>query len=135
MLRIWKAEPERWRSELSAWARSLSERSEVLAVVLFGSLAQGRATAMSDADILIVLQESALPFAERMVVYKPQGLGIGVEVFPYTLEEARQSWLEGWGMVRPALQEGVVLFERPGALAQVKSLGIEDASLNHLKFR
>lgn len=135
MLRVWKAEPERWRSELSAWARSLSERSEVLAVVLFGSLAQGRATAMSDADVLIVLRESALPFAERMVVYKPQGLSIGVEVFPYTLEEARQSWREGWGMVRPALQEGVVLFERPGALAQVKRLETEEASPNHLKFR
>ncbi len=120
MRRVWKAEPDRWQEQLRSWAQALAQRPEVLAVVLFGSLARGEATAMSDADVLILLRESPLPFAERLVAYKPQGLGVRVEVFPYTLGEARQSWLEGWGLLRPALQEGRVLFEREGALAQVK---------------
>lgn len=120
MLRVWKAEPERWQEQLQVWAQALARRPEVLAVVLFGSLARGEATAMSDADVLILLKESPLPFAERLVAYKPQGLGVPVEVFPYTLGEARLSWQQGWGMLRPALTEGRVLFEREGALAQVK---------------
>jgi hypothetical protein len=75
--------------ELKMAARALGQDPEVLAVVLFGSLARGEATAMSDADLLVLLEETTLPFPERLVRYRPQGVR-RVEVFPYTLEEARR---------------------------------------------
>lgn len=86
-VRVWKRDPNAVLSRLQAWAEQLGEDPEILAVVLFGSLARGEATAASDADVLIVLRDSVEEFGERMVRYKPVGLGVSVEVFPYTLGE------------------------------------------------
>jgi len=111
-VRVWKLDQAGTLRRLRAWAQSLLQDPNVLAVVLFGSLARGEATAMSDADVLVVLEKSEVPFADRLARYKPVGLGIGVEVFPYTLTEARAALAEGWGVVGPALCEGVVLARR-----------------------
>ncbi len=110
--RVWRIDREDILKRLRSWAENLGNEPTVLAVVLFGSFARGEATPMSDADVLIILSHSPLPFEERIVRYKPLGLGVSVEVFPYTLEEARRGLREGWGMVPPALQEGIYLFKR-----------------------
>lgn len=118
MVRIFPFDPKARLKELRKAAEALGKRPEVLAVVLFGSLARGQATAMSDADLLVLLESSPLAFSERLPLYRPEGVR-GVEVFPYTLEEARRSLQEGWGMVRPALLSGIPLFEREGAWASL----------------
>lgn len=84
----------------------------VLAVILFGSFARGDATPMSDADILIILSASESPFDERIRRFKPLGLGVSVDVFPLTFEEAKRSLKEGWGMVLPALKENIYLYRK-----------------------
>jgi predicted nucleotidyltransferase len=118
VIKVFRLNRERVRARLEEWARSLGGGDpNVLRVVLFGSLARGDATAMSDADVLIVLKDSALRFQDRIPHYQPSGLGIGVDVFPYTLAEARQSLREGWGVVRVALREGVRLYEAGDAPA------------------
>lgn len=113
-VRVWRVDAAAIRERLQAWAEDLGADERVLAVVLFGSLARGDATPMSDADVLVILRESALPFEERLVRYKPSGLGISVEVFLYTVDEARRALAEGFGVVRAALEEGVTLFARGG---------------------
>jgi uncharacterized protein len=105
--------------ELKMAARALGQDPEVLAVVLFGSLAQGEATAMSDADLLVLLEETTLPFSERLVRYRPQGVR-RVEVFPYTLEEARR----GLGVSSVALRDGLLLWAREGAWERLEALGL-----------
>jgi predicted nucleotidyltransferase len=114
MTRILRFDPKARLQELEKAAQVLGKRPEVLAVVLFGSLAQGRATALSDADLLVLLDSSPLPFPERLSRYRPEGVR-GVEVFPYTLEEAQRSLQEGWGVARSALLAHRVLFERRAA--------------------
>lgn len=84
----------------------------MLAVILFGSLARGEATAMSDADILILLRDSPFSFDQRLTRCKPVGLDVSTDVFPYTMREARAALEEKQGVVGVALREGVVLFER-----------------------
>ncbi|MFN3179264.1 MAG: nucleotidyltransferase domain-containing protein [Thermus sp.] len=121
MTRVFTFDPEARRAELERATAWLAERPEVLAVVLFGSLARGEATAMSDADLLVLLEGSPLPFPERLVLYRPQGIR-RVEVFPYTWEEAVRGLWEGHGLVHAALREGVPLFEREGAWARLKGL-------------
>ena len=110
MTRIFRVNRERVRGRLGEWAQSLAERREVLLAVLFGSFARGDCTAASDADVLIVLRDSKLPFHERSALYQPSGTGVGVDVFAYTLAEARESLEQGWGVVRPACAEGEVLY-------------------------
>lgn len=121
-VRVWRIDPVEIRDRLSAWGRELLARDPcVMAVVLFGSLARGQATAASDADVLVLLSRSPLAFDERLLRYRPRDLGIGVDVFPYTLDEARDALADRWGMVEPAFREGVVLAQRDGAWDRFKA--------------
>ena len=87
---------------------------EVQRIILFGSMARGDAVPGSNVDLLVVLSECAAPFLDRIPKYKPLGIPIGVDVFPYTEEELKRMVEEGNGFVRQALSEGVVLFRRKG---------------------
>lgn len=110
--RIWRIDKEEILRRIKEWARGLRKDPSVLAVILFGSFARGEATPMSDADILIILSQTTLSFEERILKYRPVGLGVSVEVFPYTLEEAKKGLQEGWGVIIPAMREGIPLFKR-----------------------
>ncbi|GAA6733936.1 nucleotidyltransferase domain-containing protein [Thermus oshimai] len=115
MTRVFRLDRRARLEEVRRGAQALGElHPEVLAVVLFGSLARGEATAMSDADLLVLLAHTPWPFGERLVRYRPLGVR-GVEVFPYTWEEAEALLAEGLGPIGPALKEGLVLFQREGA--------------------
>lgn len=122
MTQVFRFDREARLQEILRAARMLGERPEVLAVVLFGSLArQGPrgATAMSDADILILLSDTPLSFGARLVDYRLPGVR-GLEVFPYTWDEALALARDGLGPIRPALEEGLCLFERAGAWARFR---------------
>lgn len=107
-------------ARLQQWAQSVGEGDpNVLTVVLFGSFARGDYTAASDADILIILQESSLRFDERIPLYRHRRVGVVVDVFPYTLAEARQSLCEGWGVTPVAVKEGEVLYCTTSSLPQL----------------
>ena len=78
------------REKLRKVAHNLTEQDEnVLSVWLFGSLARGDALPGSDADILIVLNDSIVSLPERMVRFMDYfaGLGIGIDIFPLTKKE------------------------------------------------
>jgi len=86
--------------------RLVRERKDVLAVILFGSLAEGRATPGSDADILILLRSSDVRFIDRSLVFSSyfDHAGMPVEIFCYTEEEAGSV-----PMARKARESGLVL--------------------------
>lgn len=86
---------------------------EVESVVLFGSLARGDGVPGSDADLLLILDQSTLPWMERLARYTVSPVaGIAVEVFPYTRAEIERMEAEGNWFIRQALREGVTLFCR-----------------------
>lgn len=101
---------ERALKELVGW---LSARDEVCVIILFGSSARGTSTPGSDLDILVVLEESAVPFLERIPDYTPDNFPLPVDLFPYTVDE-----LADLGpFVRHAVETGRLLWERvPGTL-------------------
>jgi predicted nucleotidyltransferase len=84
---------------------------EIEQVILFGSLARGDAVPGSDVDLLLVLQESDLPFLERSVYYQPAGVGLGVDLFVYTRSELEAMLRAGNTFVAHALREGIALFQ------------------------
>ena len=67
----------------------MSTNSDVEKVILFGSLAEDRATAFSDADILIVVKDSTKRFIDRPIDFAQyfQNIGIEVDLFVYTKKE------------------------------------------------
>ncbi|GAB6876227.1 nucleotidyltransferase domain-containing protein [Thermaerobacter litoralis] len=113
-VKVWKLDRNAVLGQLRSWAAGLLEQDRtVQAVVLFGSMARGDATAHSDVDVLIVLDRSNLPFHRRMPIPYPP-LDRPVELFPYTMAEVATMLREGWGMAVPAAREGLVLADRDG---------------------
>lgn len=108
-VRVWRLDRASILKRLKGWAAVLLKERGALAVILFGSLARGDQTAASDADVVVILAESSLPFRERIPSLLPSGLGIGVDLFPYTLEEAGEAWRDGSGVLPVALREGLFL--------------------------
>jgi predicted nucleotidyltransferase len=89
--------------------RLVQKNTNVLAVILFGSLAENRAIPGSDADILIVLSESNERFIDRPLNFFHyfEGLGLPVELFCYTEDEIPRVPL-----AKAAAARGLVLAKR-----------------------
>lgn len=87
-------------------------RPEIERVLLFGSLATGRAVPGSDADLLIILKDSDCRFLDRIPLYIPDACGIGVDVFPYTQVEVDAMLADGNWFIRRALAEGIEIYAR-----------------------
>lgn len=102
-------EDQIWQA-LERSVAQLSTRPEVLAVVLFRSLANGRLSVGSDVDLLVILSGSDDPFLERLHLYVPERFPTDVDVFPYTLDEIRK----GQPLARQALSQGRILWQRAG---------------------
>ncbi|MBI2849953.1 MAG: nucleotidyltransferase domain-containing protein [Chloroflexi bacterium] len=92
--------------------RLASARPEIKRIVLFGSLARGDAVPGSDADLLIVLDGSRRRFLDRIPLYYPSGVPIGVDVFAYTEEELARMVEDNNPFIKQALAEGMVIFQR-----------------------
>lgn len=90
----------------------LTSHPRVLEVGLFGSLVRGNYGPGSDADLLVILKADTRRFVDRIPEFLEHfsGLGIAVDVFPYTVEEIAA--MQGEGFVKTALAERLVLVHR-----------------------
>jgi predicted nucleotidyltransferase len=96
--------------ELESAARQLKAiHPEIEQVLLFGSLARNQGVPGSDADLLLILSASNATFLERIPRYLPEGLSVGVDVFPYTRTEISSMLDRGNPFIRQALTEGILL--------------------------
>lgn len=104
---------------LDHFVAACRQRDEVLAVVLFGSLAEGGFGVGSDGDLLLVLRESDRPFPDRIPLYQVDRFPVDVDVFPYTWEEIRA----GHPLALRALTTGKILWQREGTNLQLQPEG------------
>jgi hypothetical protein len=109
---FYRLDREHIERALESYVQALAADPDVLAVVLFGSIARGEATAMSDADVLIILSGSSKPFHARIPDYRRSGIRLAMDVFPYTLAEAQDMVAEGMGVISVGLREGIWLLDR-----------------------
>ncbi|MBN2450607.1 MAG: nucleotidyltransferase domain-containing protein [Lentisphaeria bacterium] len=73
---------------LRQWARAVrSQHPDVLRVGYFGSYAAGRAGPGSDLDVVLVVETSPLPFAQRSRAWDLTGLPVPVDLLVYTRDE------------------------------------------------
>jgi uncharacterized protein len=80
------------------------------AIILFGSRARGTNRNESDYDLLVI-SERLLDYDE---VYRPvAGRGLHCDVVPCTIEAWREAYLDAGGVLRDALDQGVVLYGEP----------------------
>ena len=86
-----------------------AEHPKIERAVLFGSLARGDAVPGSDADLMLVLRECALPWKDRSAHFKFGNVGIPVDLFAYTRSELNQMRESGNAFIARILQEGIDL--------------------------
>ena len=87
----------------------LTSNSEVLEVSLFGSLARGNYAPGSDADLYILLKHHPGNWIDRIPEFLLHfsGIGVPVEVFPYTVEELVN--MGDTGFIQSIQKEKIVL--------------------------
>jgi predicted nucleotidyltransferase len=90
----------------------LANHPTIREIGLFGSLVQGTYGPASDADILVILETDPRRFVDRIPAFLEHfsGLGISVDVFPYTVAELET--MRDPSFVKLALAECVVLATR-----------------------
>jgi len=103
---------ERLEELREAARRAASRMPAISRVVLFGSLASGRPTARSDADLVVIVDSS--PHAEPrdripgvLAAFSP--LPCPLDVFVLTREEVERHSREGSPLLRVALSTGIDL--------------------------
>ena len=104
--------------------RLLVSHPRVREVSLFGSLVRGTYGPGSDADLLVLLDTDARRFVDRIPEFLEQfsGLGIAVDVFPYTLGEIAA--MQDVAFVKTALAERSVLASRDSGASTATSAAI-----------
>jgi len=97
-------------AKLAEAVRRLVEGLHPRAIILFGSRARGDHRESSDYDLLVI-SDRLLNYDE---VYRPvAGRGLRCDVVPCTLDAWRQAHLDAGGVLRDALDDGIVLYGQP----------------------
>ena len=94
-------------ARLAEAVKRLVEGLHPRAIILFGSRARGTDRPDSDYDLLVV-SEQLLDYDE---VYGPlAGRGLQCDVVPCTVDAWREASLDAGGILRDALDNGIVLY-------------------------
>ncbi|MEK7475442.1 MAG: nucleotidyltransferase domain-containing protein [Candidatus Coatesbacteria bacterium] len=94
-------------------ANRIVERFRPEKIILFGSYARGTAGPDSDADFLVVMPvEGSRRELSVRIATEISGLGLPKDVVVVTPEEVERDRNAVGTLIKPALHEGRVLFER-----------------------
>jgi predicted nucleotidyltransferase len=85
-----------------------------LKVLLFGSYAAGTATINSDVDLLVILPFSERPLAKSLEILNKVNPDFPIDLIARRPDDTERRYAEGDPMIRNALDNGKVLYERNG---------------------
>lgn len=92
----------------------ISQRLNPERIILFGSYVEGRATADSDLDFLVVMQTQLPPLERQRWVRKAlSDVTFPMDIFALTPEEFAETQDVIGGIAYPAVHYGKVLYEKP----------------------
>jgi uncharacterized protein len=116
MTTLEQAWPEPTATHVRVAVEQIAAHFNPLRVLVFGSYARGEARPGSDLDLLVVLpgvdHKREVAVAMRRVL---SGLHVPHDVFVTTPDEIeRRGWIVG-SLLREALSEGTLVYERAGA--------------------
>ncbi len=93
-------------------ARLGAERPEIVEIRLFGSLARGTRNPYADADVLVVIDATDLPFRDRLPRYKPIDCPVPMDLTVCTRSELERELAAGNRFVTRIMGESIVLYAR-----------------------
>lgn len=83
-------------------------------VILFGSHAKGTAGADSDVDLLVILSFEGKPFDKSLRILNAVAPPFPVDLLARRPDDTKRRYDEYDPLIRDALDNGVVLYERDG---------------------
>ena len=103
--------PAHLQHTLADMTRRIVETARPQRVVLFGSAARGQLTPDSDLDVLVIMRGPAHRRQVARAIYRNlHGIEMPVDVIVVTEEDVQNSASGGFSIIRPALEEGQVLY-------------------------
>lgn len=121
-IRLFKLNRQRVMRELEEYTEKAVKKGAI-AVILVGSLARGDYTAFSDADIIIVVEESREKPVERLTKYMEAKVSIDIEPRVYTIKELREMIKNNAGIVREIAEYGILLGGDENIINEIKRRG------------
>ncbi|MCC7494359.1 MAG: nucleotidyltransferase domain-containing protein [Fimbriimonadaceae bacterium] len=97
--------------EISALARRIGEQEQASRVILFGSHAEGTASADSDVDLLVVLRHAQPTLARAAAIRAGLTAPFAIDILLHSEATARERLALGDTFLATALSRGMVLYE------------------------
>ncbi|MEM2151870.1 MAG: nucleotidyltransferase domain-containing protein [Candidatus Bathyarchaeia archaeon] len=118
-VRFFKLNYEAVINELREYAKKALEKG-ALSVILIGSLARGDYTAFSDADVIIIVEESSERPMDRIARFIETKTLIDVDVRVYTLEEIENMMKCGSRIICEVAEHGIILGGKQEIIKRIK---------------
>ena len=118
-VRFFKLNHEALINELREYAKKALEKG-ALSVILVGSLARGDYTAFSDADVIIIVEESSERPMDRIAKFMETKTSVDVDVRVYTLEEIENMIGCGSRIIHEIAEHGIILGGKQEILRRIK---------------
>lgn len=115
-----RAERERLIERARGYARGLSERLPVQAVILTGSVARGDFNVWSDIDVVVVAESLPARLPDRLALLHADAPG-GVQVVGFTSSELGRAAQRSNRLVLDAAAHGILLAGDPRVLESIRS--------------
>ncbi len=99
--------------ELHEWLNAILQiREDILLLGYFGSYARGNWSVGSDLDLLIVVDDSRLPFERRAIEWDVTNLSVPVDLLVYTAKEWQALIERESRFYKTVIEETVWIYER-----------------------
>ncbi len=101
---------------LTAWAKALADRHpDLLAIGFFGSYATGSYGAGSDLDLVVIIQDTDLPFERRNLSWPLEDLPVPADTVVLTQSEWQGLQARDTRFARTLREETVWVWQPPSA--------------------
>ena len=102
-------------NDIQAVVNRIAEAYDPERVVLFGSHARGTATDDSDVDLLVILAFEGKPFWKSLEIANRVNPPFAMDLLARRPDDTQRRYTQGDPLIREALDQGRVLYERSGA--------------------
>lgn len=107
-IKLFEPDYEAIMRELKEYAEKTVKRG-ALAVILIGSLARGDYTAFSDADVIIVVEESSERPIDRIIKYLEPSASVDIEPRVYSTKEIQAMAKRRARIIKEIIEHGILL--------------------------
>ena len=99
-------------SQIEEMASRIAKEFDPERIVLFGSHANGTATADSDVDVLVIMPFEGKPFWKSLEIANRINPSFSVDLLARRPDDTKRRYALGDPLIREALDQGKVLYER-----------------------